>query len=190
MTPDAIVVLAHLMEQDGTLGVETRKRADKAAELHAAHKCPVILMGWAYRGDTDLCISDAIASYLKSTHQIGDDALFIDRDSRDTVGDAILSKKKFEHLLSGKNVGVVTSDYHVDRTRRIFEFVYGEIANILVFGVQTEIPWTQVSHEQESLSAFSRTFAGVESGDDRSIFNALVQNHPFYNGKIYPVLAG
>lgn len=188
MIPNAIVVLAHLMKRDGTLGVETRARADKAAELSETHgKCPLVLMGWNYRDDTELCISDAMASYLQSAHGIEDTRFLIDRQSRDTVGDAILSKKKFLSSISSRHLAVVTSDYHVARTRHIFEFVYGPEATISVVGVPTQFESEQIQREEASLLAFSRTFDGVRSGDDDATFAALIRHHPFYNGSIYPI---
>jgi DUF218 domain len=149
--------------------------------------CPIILMGWNYRDDTELCISDAIACYLRSAHLIDGANIYIDRQSRDTVGDAILSKLKYQHLMAERALTVVTSDYHVGRTRRVFEFVYGSGWNICVDGVSTLASDQQRNHEQCSLEAFSRTFKGVKRGDDSAIWDALIHRHPFYNGTIYPV---
>jgi hypothetical protein len=69
-SPAAVILLAHFMERDGTLGDETRARADLAAELASDTNCKVALMGWAYRPDTDLCISDAMADYLQAARGV------------------------------------------------------------------------------------------------------------------------
>ena len=186
---DVLIVLAHFMEADGTLDFESRARADKAAELfYLRQGCPIILVGWNYRDDSDLYISDAIASYLISVHHIKKEYLFIDRRSRDTVGDAIFSKKSFGHLIIGKTLGVITSHYHADRTRIIFEFVYEGFSKICVFGVEVPTYEETIAYELTSLQAFKKTFAGVEAGNDKSICKALIQYHPYYNGEVYSEL--
>lgn len=189
LPPDAIVVLAHLMEQDGTLGVESRARADKAADLARRYGCPIVCMGWNYRDDTSLCVSEAIASYLRSAHGVDESSLILDLESRDTVGDAIFSKRKFLHLMPTRRIIVVTSDYHVDRTQRVFSFVYGGDAKVSVVGAPTDAGNLELEHEQNSLAAFRKTFAGVSAGDDSAIFDALRNRHPFYNGTVHPALA-
>ncbi len=185
---DAIIILAHLMEKDGTLGIETCMRADKAVELYKKQRSGwIILTGWNYRNDSELCISDAIASYLKSKHGLNDEIVLIDRRSRDTVGDAIFSKRKFSHLLSNNRLCIVTSDYHAERAKLIFQFVFGPSIDIWVIGITTREAQSQIVHERESLEAFAHTFVGVNSGDDGAIFNALVHRHPFYNGEVHPI---
>lgn len=186
--PGGIVVLAHLMNQDGDLSTESRARSDKAAELAKQYGCPVVCMGWNYRKDTELCVSEAIARYLRSAHGIEESRLMIDRESRDTVGDAVLSKRQFLNLLPTKHVFVVTSDYHVDRTRQVFEFVYGGDARISVVGVATDAGDKELLHEQDSLTAFYATFAGVKVADDNAILETLAKRHSFYNGVIFPIL--
>lgn len=98
-TPDVLILLAHLMEKDGKLGHETRARCDKAAELFVKYSgFPIIIMGWDYKDDTKLCISDAIANYLLTEKDIPRSFLYIDRTSRDTVGDAVFSKRDFGNI--------------------------------------------------------------------------------------------
>lgn len=186
--PKSVIVLAHEMEPDGTLLAESRARADKAAELSKLYQCPIICVGWNYRKDSDWHVSDAVASYLMRDHAIEQAQIRVDRTSRDTVGDAIFSKLNFPFLRKGRFT-VVTSDYHVARTQEIFEFVYGSDAKFEVVGAKVSADEFTRNHERESLAAFYRTFSGVSPGDDLAIMNALIQRHPFYNGKIHPLLS-
>lgn len=183
---DLVILLAHLMDRDGRLGEESRARADKAAALARQYGCPIACMGWSYRDDTDLCVSEALAAYLESAHGFPRSQLLLDRESRDTVGDAIYSKRKFLHRMPRRRACVVTSAYHVERARRVFEFVYGQDAAITVVGADVNISQEIIAHERNSQDAFSTTFSGVAAGDDEAIFSRLLERHPFYNGAVYP----
>jgi uncharacterized SAM-binding protein YcdF (DUF218 family) len=175
------------MESDGSLNDETKARVDKGCQLFSIGNIEkILLMGWDYRDDTTLCISDAMDRYLQDHYSIDRADVLIDRQSRDTVGDAVFSKLNFTHLISQRSCCVVTSDYHQDRTKTIFEFVYGESWQIDVVGVPADQDSDVENNEAASLDAFRHTFSGVESGDDFGILDAMVEKHPYYNGVVYP----
>lgn len=182
-----VIVLANWMESDGTLNHETRARVDEGCRLFLSGSTEkLLLMGWDYRDDTNLCISDAMNRYLQDHYSVDPVDVLIDRQSRDTVGDAVISKLNFTHLISQRSIHVVTSDYHLDRAKTIFEFVYGKGWQINVVGIPTEQDSDVRKRELASLAAFRRTFTGVVSGDDIGILNAMLENHPYYNGVVYP----
>jgi uncharacterized SAM-binding protein YcdF (DUF218 family) len=182
---DAVVVLAHLMEKDGTLGAETRMRVDKGAHLATQTAYKIVFLGWDYRADSSICISDAIASYVMSHHSVPSSMIIIDRNSRDTVGDAIFSKRILGGISKHRRVMIVTSDYHVARALRIFRYVYGEDWVVDATGVPATPTASVLANEIRSQEAFERTFSGIHKGDDEGIFSRLVSLHPFYNGEIY-----
>jgi uncharacterized SAM-binding protein YcdF (DUF218 family) len=187
-SPAAVILLAHLMDADGTPGTETRARADLAARLASGTDCKVALMGWAYRPDTDLCISDAMAGYLQATHGFAKSKLLIDRRSRDTVGDAVFSKMMLTGISTNREIVVATSDYHADRALKVFRFVYGPDWQVSVTGAAVGSTDEQRLHERQSLAAFERAFEGIASGDDKRIRATLVTKHPYYNGEVHPAL--
>ena len=57
--------------------------------------------------------------------------------SGDTVGDAFLVSDE-QRRKGFKNYFVVTSDYHLNRTRKIFESFFLKTAEIKIFGIDTE----------------------------------------------------
>lgn len=175
------------MESDGSLGAETRARVDKGCQIFLSENVEkILLMGWDYRDDSAICISDAMNSYLRDSYQIDASCVLIDRQSRDTVGDAVFSKIKFAHLAERKSCCIVTSDYHEHRVKIIFDFVYGNDWQVDVIGVPTSSAREKEESESASLDAFRRTFSGLSSGDVDGILAALVEKHPYYNGEIHP----
>jgi uncharacterized SAM-binding protein YcdF (DUF218 family) len=182
---DAVVVLAHLMEKDGTLGVETRMRVDKGVYLATHAACKMVFLGWDYRPESSICISDAIASYAMSHHALPSSMIITDRNSRDTVGDAIFSKKILSGIANHRHIMIVTSDYHVARALRIFRYVYGEDWVVDATGVPAAPTASVLANEIRSQEAFESTFSGIREGDDEGLLSRLISRHPFYNGEIY-----
>lgn len=182
---DAIIVLANLMDPSGNLNGETLARLSTAAGLLEAGEASLIVpCGWAYRDDSDICIADAMAKHAESVFGIPKSKIVTQTTSRDTVGDAIFTKRNLSNRRNWQSVIVVTSAYHVARTQEIFSFVYGRTIEV-VSAASDDTPALRAS-EAKSSAVFRATFSGVMSGDDAAIFERLKSSHPFYNGEVYP----
>lgn len=185
MNYNALIVLAHEMDRDGVLNEESILRANLAAKMTKDYKIPyVITCGWAYRKDSDIKIADAFKLYIVKLG-VRPEQVLTEDNSRDTVGDAVFTRLNLVEPLGFRNFFVVTSNYHVARTRKIFNFVYGSDFNLDVIGANVEFDDSFLSKEKESEIAFDRTFRDVNVSDMGQIMKALRNNHPFYNGKIY-----
>jgi uncharacterized SAM-binding protein YcdF (DUF218 family) len=184
---DAVIVLANLMSQTGELNAESAARAIKAVEVfHELDARFLVTCGWAYREDSPINISDALKSYIVSRFDLPADVVLSETGSRDTVGDAVFSKVKYALPLGWRRICVVTSQYHVARTREIFSFVYGDAYEVSVVGAEVAEGQPTEDGEASSIAAFRQTFVGIAPGDDSEIFERLQTQHPFYNGVIHP----
>ncbi len=178
------------MSESGVLNAETAARIDLAAQSERHQESTLIMLcGWPYRSDCEIAIADAMREYLIAKHPKLSHKSICQRLSRDTIGDAIFCRIYLDTTtssLANYLVNVVTSDYHVERSRVIFEFVFGGSCPVSVEGAPGfEHDWS-AAKEADSLSAFRTTFKNALPGDLESIFSALRNNHPFYNGEIYP----
>jgi hypothetical protein len=184
---DAVVVLANLMDADGTLNDETRARVDLGIESMRSAEAPLLVMcGWAYREDSDICIADAMRRYALDHAHLDASRVIAETTSRDTVGDAVFTLRNLAATFGGPRILVATSRYHAARTLEIFSFVYGPTFHIDVVGAGDPPTQAQLTSEARSLDAFRTTFAGVTPGDADAVFERLRERHPFYNGDVYP----
>ena len=190
--PRSIVVLANLMSIAGVINEETVSRVELAIELDLQQPADkIILCGWPYRSDTDISIAEAMKDYIRSKYPLLLPKIICQKVSRDTVGDAFFTRILLDQIY-GTGIfclDVATSDYHVERTRKIFAFVFQHRAAISVSGSITSPLQSHGASEVRSLAAFEDTFRGVEPGDVIGIHAALRSRHPFYNGKTYPVIS-
>tara|TARA_B100000925_G_C21811885_1_gene389146 strand:- start:80 stop:670 length:591 start_codon:yes stop_codon:yes gene_type:complete len=187
-----IVVCAHLMSSRGTLNSESQGRCEVASRLfHNLQYDKIIVPGWAYRDDSEITISSKMKDYLVNGCGISPSAVIEEPRSRDTVGDAVFCRISLHKYLDQiTDLTVVTSDYHVPRAVKIFEFVFGRDIPVSSYGsFVTEYCSTLEHNEVASLEAFRNTFKGVSPDDLNAIIERLINHHPFYNGKKYPGLS-
>ncbi|MGA2190573.1 MAG: YdcF family protein [Steroidobacteraceae bacterium] len=183
----AVIVPANRMDRQGNLNDETRARVDQAARALQGGVAPLMVTcGWAYRHDSDICIAHAMKSYAVQNLEVAATAVLEEPASRDTVGDAVFTKRNFATPLGWSRVLIVTSSYHLARAIAIFSFVYGPAALVDGVGVASAESDEIRLSEARSLSAFRRTFEGIDPGDDAAIYARLRTRHPFYNGEVHP----
>ena len=184
------IVLANLMSERGELNAETAARVDLAAEIENSQESNLILLcGWPYRTDSHIAIADAMRTYLLTRDPALSQRSRCQRLSRDTVGDAVFSRILLDNLTGRQAnylVNIVTSDYHVNRSREIFKFVFPQSCSVSVSGVPGFQLDDSAAKEKKSISSFRNTFKNIQSGDLASIYCTLRNDHPFYNGTIHP----
>lgn len=180
-----IVLLANEMDSDCILNQESLGRADLASELFNQLEPDLLIpCGWAYRSDSDTPIAEVLQSYLLGEKNIPALNIHTEIRSRDTVGDAVFTRDFLGENVTSDEIIVVTSDYHVERTQIIFEFVFG--FTVKVFGAKTDKSAHSTSSEADSINAFNQTFSGIEQGNFEAIYSRMLSDHPFYNGKLHP----
>ena len=183
---DALIILSHLMNKDGDLNAESKLRADKAVSIFKDNNSQkIITCGWAYRDDSNLKISEAIRLYLIKNHKIKSKDILLEPKSRDTVGDAVFTRKDLVENFNFKKLAVITSNYHINRAKYIFKFVYGNKFDICFFNSDFNNNLSNRESEEDSLKIFKKTFNGIKEGDINSIYNRMLIGHPLYNGDIY-----
>lgn len=187
----ALVVLSHLMTEDGILEVESEARVKLAIDKFSSNKygC-LITSGWAYRDDNATPIANVVKKYIAENSAIDEGSIISLTKSRDTVGDAFFCLEFFANREIAE-LHIITSDYHVKRTKIIFNSIFNSQVLVRVFGVCTLVGGdiSVMRHEEKSLEAFSKTFKGVDFSSHKSIFEAISTRHPFYNGEIYDAIS-
>lgn len=175
------------MTENCELGIESEERCLFAINKFLSNKYEfLITMGWAYREDCKLPISNVVRNFLIENSDIDHRSIISLSLSRDTVGDAYYCLKYLQNS-SINEIHIVTSDYHVNRTDIIFKKIFNNSLNIKVYGARTNSKDNKKKfmHEIQSLDAFNKTFALTNFSEINSIYNTLSKKHPFYNGEVY-----
>ena len=176
------------MNKMGVLNAESKGRCKIANELLRIHNYnKVIVPGWAYRSDSQITISSRMKHYLINKFHVNQNIIFEEPRSRDTVGDAIFCRLFLsEYLDQITDLTIVTSDYHVKRAIKIFEFVFGDKVLINTFDSFCTDRKSSDAKEIASFEKFEKTFSDLIPGDVKIILERLLSHHPFYNGEKHP----
>lgn len=183
---DCIIVLANEMDKEGNLNLESIARIKLASDSYFNNpSATLITCGWNYRKDSKLFIGDVMKNYAVKLG-VPFNKIITENNSRDTVGDAFFTKLIILKNTKWKKLLIITSDYHVIRTSKIFKFIYGSQYEINVIGSYGFDSLEKQLSEKKSLKAFERTFENIKEGDEIKIYERLSTQHPFYNGEVYP----
>lgn len=98
--------------------------------------------------------------------------------SLDTIGNAVFSREIVDKLDAVSKIFVITSCYHVERSRYLFDMCFGD-RYLLEFGPCYEYTGDP-EHEEESMKEANKFFNGIERGDIEKIIERLYSQHILY----------
>ncbi len=185
---NAILVLSHLMNKDCKLDDETSLRLYKAQKIFKKIKFDyLITSGWKHQKSCNVSIAKAVKNELIQKYKIDKNKIIIEENSRDTVGDAIFVKFNVILPLDIKSLFIVTSNYHLKRTKQIFNFFFKNKINLNVIGIKFDKLnlESQFIKENNSQEAFNKTFKNADPDNKQEIFKILSTKHPYYNGEVF-----
>lgn len=177
---DCIIVLPNKMDQSGELVAESKLRVEIAADYYFKNtNAKFITSGANCTEGSEFFLGNQMKNYAM---QLGVPAhrILTDLESKDTVGDALFTKINIVKNKDWQRLLIVTSDYHIERARKIFSFIYGAKYLIEFVGVKTKLDENRLVLERNSYKEFLSTFKGIDSGHDEAILKRLLEKHPFY----------
>lgn len=187
---DAIVVLAGGVNKDGSLPDLPKKRVERGVELFKAHKAPKIIMSgkygfWLdyYKDVPPRSEAEAMKEYAVSLGVL-EESIILEDTSKDTVGNAYFTKVNILEKNNWKKVIVVTSEFHLERTKFIFDTVLGpeyEIEYSYSEDGLSQLERESVKQKEEkTIKTIKDTILNVAPGDSEKIGKLLFSMHPGY----------
>ena len=176
------------MSKEGVLSNESVERAKKAISLFEKYKLNfLITSGWNYRLDSELFLCEVVRQYIIENSKIDPKRIITLPKTRDTVGEAFFCLRQSQEIGIEK-LYIVTSDYHKQRVKKIFKVFFTNTTKIEIICIKTGLINDSLvkKNELKSIKQFEETFASVDNKNIDSIYECLLKNHPFYNGKVYP----
>jgi hypothetical protein len=107
----------------------------------------------------------------------------IEDESRDTIGNAVLTALRYLKDLEPRPLAVITSPFHLARAVETFRHVLGYPWQIeAVSSDETDDDVARAARETGYLQETTRLFAGVHPGDFRTMAQRLRERWPYYVG--------
>jgi uncharacterized SAM-binding protein YcdF (DUF218 family) len=180
-----VVVLGGGLHADGSPWDATRLRAQAGARLALADPdMTVILSGAGARivRDRNAPTEAAVMAQLVLEDGVGRNRLFIEPESIDTVGNAILSSARFLYGKKPRPITVVTSPFHAVRAGIAFRGVLGPAWSVVVHTADPATDDTErTAGELGGIGWMNRFFESVTPGDLPGIVQHLFEvGKPYY----------
>ena len=193
MKADTIIILGGQVNQDGSVEEILKTRLDKGIELFNEGTAPYIIMSGKYGfltiDEPPITEAEAMKKYAVE-HEIPEDKILLEDKSKDTIGNAYFTKIKYLKPRNWNKLVVVTSDFHLKRTKYIFNKVLGPDYQIKYIGADSQLTKQErvkVDLAEDKIIAFLKVYADmIESHDDEKTHELLHTEHPAYakNSKI------
>lgn len=181
--PELGVVLGGGLAPDGGPLPSTAARAHRAAQL--AHERPELVL--ICSGDRQLEAPSGTPSEagvmrdLIVERGIDPDRVAIEDESRDTIGNALLTAVRYLVGIEPRPLSVITSPFHLERATETFRHVLGYAWQIqAVTSDETDDDLARAGRETRYLQETTAFFQGVRPGDFRTMARRLRERWPYY----------
>jgi uncharacterized SAM-binding protein YcdF (DUF218 family) len=183
---DTAIVLGGGRDSSETLNLRTVSRLRKAIELFRADLFRSIILsgGISFSAPTGTIRSEAslMRDWLLN-EGIPDSVMHLEESSTDTLGNAYFSKEQLLIPNVWRSIVVVTSAFHVERCKYLFQKVLGSNYKISFAECSDDISQEDAERLGRLESHIREVYAscwlnGVADGDSKAISNVLFEHHP------------
>lgn len=165
--PEIIVVLGGGMLPDGTPAPATLARGAAAAALAREHPEAAIICSGSHGVGTKPRRSEAASmAELIVANGITRDRIFLEDQSRDTIGNAVYVADRYLKAVAPRPLYIVTSPFHLERSVETFRLVLGTAWRIEGFAsAPAPDDGERAKHEARFLMQTRAFLAGVAPGE-------------------------
>lgn len=164
---------------DGTPTPATAARAATAAELARAHPEAAVICSGSHGVGRKPRRSEATAmAELIVTAGIDRERIFLEDESRDTIGNAVYVGERYLGAVSPRRLYIVTSPFHVERSVETFRLVLGSAWPIEgVASASAADDAERAKHESRFLMQTREFLAGIPPGEVAQMAAKLRSRH-------------
>jgi uncharacterized SAM-binding protein YcdF (DUF218 family) len=183
--PELAVVLGGGVAADGSPFPSTTARAHRAAQL--ARERPELMI--ICSGDRQLEAAEGTPTEAGLMRDliigwgIAPERIAVEDESRDTIGNALLTAVRYLKSIEPRPLSVITSPFHLERATETFRHVLGYAWQVqAVASDETNDDLERATRETRYLQETTTFFAGVRPGDHRTMARRLRERWPYYAG--------
>jgi uncharacterized SAM-binding protein YcdF (DUF218 family) len=165
--PEVIVVLGGGVHADGTPAPATVARGEAAAELAHAHPDAAVICSGSHGVGRKPKRSEAASlADLIGAAGIDRTRIFLEDESRDTIGNAVFVAERYLAAIAPRPLFVVTSPFHLERSVETFRLVLGPAWRIEgVASAAAPDDAERARHEPRFLAQTREFLAGTAPGE-------------------------
>ena len=104
--------------------------------------------------------------------------------TKDTVGEAVFLKITLKKLdIKIDEMHVITSDWHLERSKEIFDFIFGgkDDPRLFYYEIKGDMNERKKEEKNQSIHKFRKLKYRCMPGDIKNIYKEVMKTHPMYN---------
>jgi uncharacterized SAM-binding protein YcdF (DUF218 family) len=177
--PEVVVVLGGGMLPDGMPAPATLARAEAAADVARAHAGAAIICSGSHGVGRKPRRSEASSmADLIVERGIDRDRIFLEDQSRDTIGNAVYVADRYLGAIPPRQIYLVTSPFHLERSVETFRLVLGPDWRIEgVASAPAPDDSERAKHEPRFLMQTRAFLAGIAPGEVARMIAKLKSHH-------------
>jgi len=179
------ICLSHQIRKDLTLSFDALKRIKKTSEIYNEIKASFfVTTGWQYDTHLNEPMCKIMSKYAINILNIDKKNIIEISEAKDTVGEALFLKITLKKLnLKINEMHVITSDWHLERSKEIFDFIFGgkDDPRLLYYEIKGDLKEREREKINQSILKFRRLKDRCIPGDIKYIYKEVMKTHPMYN---------
>lgn len=150
---NVVIILGGGVNQDGSLGKNSKERLDYFLKNKTQFSGRPIILSGKHCGlklffKPQKTEAEAMKEHLIKNN-VSEELLFLENKSKHTINNAIFSKKIIDnHHDWGKNIAIITSDWHMERAMFIFKNIFRREYNFLPLKVSSASSTDEKKYEK------------------------------------------
>ena len=180
----AVICLSHQLDTKNNLSFDSIERLKKACSIFHKNNCKyLITTGWEYKPNLNKPLSQIMSEFAQENYRISSNQIHEEPNAKDTVGEAFFVKKNFFQNFNDINfLNVVTSNWHLDRAKEIFDFMFSEKNDpkIIFYSVDGDDVLYEKELQNNSIEEFRKMTKSCKRGDLDEIYSRMLQYHSMY----------
>ncbi len=175
-----IVVPGAGIDKKGNISEEGKRRLLKAKELHRTYQHPFLLCGkysFLYGKDhPSTTESEAMRSFLIK-EGVSKEHIHIENESEDSVSNAYYAKVRYFMPEKETEALIVSSDFHLERVRYIFNKVFGKEYDLKFVSVPSlNTDKKIIERQKELINKTKLMMQDVDDGDHEAVKKKLYKD--------------
>jgi len=188
---DAIIVMGRGIKQDGSLPDGPKLRGKLAVSLYEKKLAPILVLTskyWGFQNFIPPITEDEAMKRFVITLGVPEDKTLKQEISEDTIGEAFFTKIEIIDAKQWKKLIIVTSTDHLQRTKYIFEQIFGPKYDLQFaaadHGLTEEVLMKSQKLEERAFKVAKRYLKNITPGDTEQVKNMIFKKHAMYNGSL------
>ena len=175
----AVIVLGNKLKTE-KIHKELKRRVDKGVKVFRDINADYLILSGGFTTSPSFSEAEVMQKYAIEKKHVKPEKILLEQISKDTIGNAYFTRKKIidEKKYDLTPIYIVSSCYHMKRTKFIFKNVYGNDCK-LKFKCSFICSLKAKKEEKKKMKQAKKFFKGIQCGDMEEVGKRLFSS-PLY----------